>query len=110
MLPDQTSKSVMYLRGKQSCAFVKDFAGGPYRRFRCCPSAYVLVSLFYLWFMVSVLTEPVFGLRFSGGFPVQEPVPGDPLQLGSRKAQIEFAAATKHKCNSHRDLWRPMSP
>lgn len=44
-----------------------------------------------LWF---ILTEPVFGLRFAGGFPMQEPVPGDPLQLGSRKAQIEFAAVT----------------
>lgn len=47
-----------------------------------------------LWFMVLILTKPVFGLRFAGGFPMQEPVPGDPLQFGSRKAQIEFAAAT----------------
>lgn len=33
----------------------------------------------------------MFGLRFSGTFPMQQSVPGYPLEVLSRKAQVEFA-------------------
>lgn len=40
------------------------------------------------------LTESMFGLGLTRAFPVQQPVPGYPLEIDARKAQVEFAAAT----------------
>lgn len=42
-----------------------------------------------------ILTKSVFGLGLTRAFPVQQPVPGHPLQIRARKAQVEFAAATQ---------------